>query len=198
MNLSKVSGMYSIPYSIKAEWTSYLVFSILFAPITIIAAVAVFKDPSGWPVLLVIALLLGWILFWLGSYKILLLEDKIVYKTMFSSKEVLPSNIRKMQISIGIQQGQKGKGFYRLEIYPSSSENVLTINMKPFSKRDLAILTDYITINNPYVEIDNLIREIKESNFKAVTSAGIRKVWQRLLYIFVSSLVLSIIRALMQ
>jgi hypothetical protein len=196
--LSKVSGTYSIPYIIKAEWTSYLVFSIIFGPVTILGTIIVFQDPTGWPILLIGAILLGYFLFWIDSLRISLLEDKIVYKSMFSSKEVLYSNIKKMQINIGIKRGQKGKGFYRLEIYSGSSKGVLTINMKPFSKRDLAILADAVTTKNPHVETDDLIRAIKEDNFKAVTSAGLRKVWQIILYVFAVSLAFSMIRALMQ
>ncbi len=46
-NLIKVKGIYKLPYVIKAEWTAYLVFSILFGPIALLWLAVYYKNPDS-------------------------------------------------------------------------------------------------------------------------------------------------------
>ena len=199
MEPQKVSGTYSLPYTIQTEWTGYLIFSILFGPIAILGIFATLKNPSTWPLLLIALVLLSTFLIWIKSFKILIKEDRLIYNTLFSrNNKVMFSNINKLEIKIGVwgDESAKKNAYYRFNIYTRSSEKPLTINMKPFGKRDLAILADAIVTKVPSVKMDELTHQLKEGNFKPIVSEGIRKIWQIALLVLWIFLALAIFHAL--
>ncbi len=198
MTLQKVKGTYTLPHVIKADWTAYLIFSIFFGPIVILGIFATLKNSSAWPVSFVALIFLVAFLAWINSFKIILSDDKIIYKTLFSkNKEAIFSKINNMEINIGLKHKANAKSaFYQLDIYERGSIELLSINMKPFSKRDLAIIVDTIAIKAPSAKMDELTYQLKEGDFKLIVSEGIRKSWQVLLIIAVMSLSIAIFHAL--
>ena len=190
-NLLKVKGTYGLPHIIRAEWTGYLIFSIFFIPISLLWIIVGYKNPSQ---NLLLPDLIPWIiltifLIWLASFKIVLNTNGIFYKTLFSKgSEIKLSQVKKVEIAVGIYPSERERtargSYYRLNIFRNDIEKPFSINIKPFSKRDIAILIDAITIQNPSVELDKLSQNLKEGNFRSITSAGIRKFWQVLLWLF--------------
>lgn len=78
---------YTLPYRIRSEWVSYLVWSILFCPMVVLAIVITYQDTTFWPMEVLLLIFLGFIIFWLKGFKIDVLEDKVVYKTLFSKRK---------------------------------------------------------------------------------------------------------------
>ena len=202
--LLKVKGTYTLPYAIKAEWAGHMIFSILFIPISLLWIVVAYKNQSQ---NFLLPILIPWIiltifLVWLASFKIILRTGSIFYKTLFSKgKEIPYTNIKNVEIDIGLFPSGSGlcerasrRGFYRLNLFRHAIEEPVTINMKPFSKRDLAIIVDRITVANPSVGLDELSQSLKDGDFGPIVKAGIRKVWQVALYIFWLFLTLNLVR----
>lgn len=193
-NLIKVQDTYKLPYTIKAEWTAYLVFSIMFVPITLLWIIDYRPDTNSWQPILILLSILTLFLIWIKIFRITLENNKIFYKTLFSKKELLFSDIKKIEIATGIDRTASEEmagvsfvkrrmgAFIRMNI--SSKNELLSINMKPFSKRNLIIIVDAITIANSNVELDAPALALKQGDFKPVVSATIGKIWQILLYIF--------------
>lgn len=210
MEEKKLTEAYSLPYAIKTEWTSFLVFSILFVPFAIIGIICLLNDPDN--IFKSFLSFFGWCLSWgmwvismswLLCFKITLEEDKIIYRTLlswlFRKNEVRFSDIEKVEIKIGTGKERARKNaFYRLNIYDNSlhKKDPLTINMKPFSQRDLAIIADVISTKNPSARLDNKILALKKGNFNPIISEGIRKIWQLAFSLFIVFLALAIIRAI--
>ena len=202
-NLIKVKDTYKLPHVIKAEWTAYLVFSILFGPISLLSLAAYYKNPDSnmWQAVLISIGILTLFLVWIAYFKIILNSDGVIYKTLFSKGfKAKFSEIKKAEIDIGMrssgneQLGRQKGGYYRFNIFTHSSELPFTINMKLFSKRDLAILIDAIMVTNPSVELDKFSRNLYEGNFKPIVSEGIRKFWQVALWIFLVFLIINLLR----
>jgi len=196
-----------LPYTIKAEWTGYLVFSIIYVPIALLGAAAVYKNPSSdsLPLLYIPLLVLGLFFVWFESFRIVLSTDGVSYKTLFSRGfNVRFPQVKKLEIDVGLypsgseKQAVRGRGFYRFNLFTNDAATPFSINMKPFSKRDLAILTDAIVARNPSVMLDERSRRLKEGDFKPVLSEGLRKMWQILLAVFGMLLALGLFRALIR
>ena len=205
-NLIKVKGTYKLPYIIKAEWTAYLVFSILFGPIILLLLAAYYINPDSniWQAVLFALGTLIIFLVWISYFKVILNSNGIFYKTLFSKGfKVNFSEINKIEIDIGMHSSGSEKqerqvGYYRFNIFTHSSEVPYTINMKPFSKRDLAILVDLAVAANPSIKLDKLAHDLYEGNFNPIASQGIRKFWQVALWIFLIFLIISLLRHLIK
>ncbi|MFC1704041.1 hypothetical protein ACFL1E_04595 [Candidatus Omnitrophota bacterium] len=199
MKLKKVTGTYSLPYTIKAEWTTYLVGTILFLPIIVVILFCIAKRPETWPLLVPPTGLLIWWMIWANAFEITIKEDKIIYKTLTSrNNQIQLSDIKKIAIEIYTRKiGEATKAFYRFNIYHKSS-GPLAINMKPFGQRDLAILADAIATKVPSLEMDEKTRELKEGDFKPIISQGIRGIFQLGLYLLLIYSIVVIIRALLK
>jgi len=146
---------------------------------------------------IILLILIGFVLLWLKGFKIDLLDDKVMYKTLFSwKKEIRYSEVKKMKLEVGMNnQNTAGKGFYRLVFLGSLSEPILVINMKPFAKNDLAILIDAVANKATNVEMDNELSELRDGNLNPVVEAGIKKFWQFALWYFLVALSMSIAKA---
>ncbi len=185
---------YKLPYRIRTEWVSYLVWSILFCPMVVIAIIATYQDDTFWPMDILLIIFLGFVILWLKGFKIDILEDKVMYKTLFSrKKEIRYSEVKKMKLEVGVNnQNTAGKGFYRLVFLGSLSETILVINMKPFGKNDLAILIDAVANKSTNVEMDKELAELRDGNLNPVIVTGIKKFWQFALWYFMVTLSISI------
>ena len=205
--LIKVRGAYQLPYTIRAEWTGYLVFSIIFVPIALLGAFAVYKNPSSSSLAPVYLPLIVLALFfvWIESFRITLSADGVSYKTLLSKGfNVQFAQIKKVEVDVGLypsgseKQAVRNRGFYRFNIFTNDAAAPFSINMKPFSKRDLAILTDVIAAQNPSVSLDERSRRLKDGDFKPILYEGLRKIWQILLAVLGIFLALGLLRALIR
>jgi hypothetical protein len=185
-NFAKTPNTVPLPCSIRAEWTAYAVFSILFVPLSLLFLNSYLQNPSansGQPVFFSVGIL-AFFLIWISAFKINLTQQGITYKTLFSKGfQIDFSSIKKIDVAIGINAGRKG-GFYRLNLTTTDSAEPFTINMKPFSKRELATLIGAIVAATPAVELDGFSKQLYEGNFNPIVSQGIRKLWQVTLSMF--------------
>jgi hypothetical protein len=202
MNLIKVTGTYNLPYIIKVEWTAYTVFSIIFIPFLVSALVL--QDIQAQSLVLVLFLIA---IVWLERFKISLTASSIEYQTLLSGKHSIDfSEIDKVEVDIGFSQYSAGwqhyyksrtQAYYRLNIL-QNGQKTLTINMKPFSRRDLAIVMDAIYSHNPNIKMDDYSRSLKDGDFKPILMGGIKKMWQVMLFIFSFSLAISLLHLLLK
>jgi len=183
MKLVKVKDTYNLPYTIHVEWTAYLIFSTLLLPIVLVFILTTYANRTSADNLifeLIILAILSSIFICLKSFKIILKEESLCYKYLFfKSREILYSDIQSANIEVGITSVKAtNKPFYRLNLYKDYSEEPLTINMKSFSKRDLAIIIDRLVTVNPGIVLDELSQNLIEGNFKPIVNTGIRRILQ--------------------
>lgn len=200
---SSVSGGLPLPRAkIKADWTSYCIFSLLLAPICILALVVTFRRPDQWHALLFTILAAMFPQLWLYRFEIMLFDDRLTYKTLFSSrKEMLFASITEARTEVGIGRGLKARTqpFYRLLLFDSSrfARVPLVINMKPFSRSDLARVAQAIVRNAPSARIGKTVGFLSQGNIKPLTRKALRGLWVVIMLVFTIFLVLGLVRALL-
>ncbi|PWB38725.1 MAG: hypothetical protein C3F02_02340 [Parcubacteria group bacterium] len=204
--LVRVNGIYKLPLTVKADWSGYLAFSIIFVPISLLWIYIAFDNPTQnyWLPNLIIILVYGFVLIWLLSFKIILTADGIFYKTLFSKGlNIYFAEIKKVEMAIGMSAtgGEKTdrrlNGFYRLNIFTNNARQLRTINLSPFGKRDWAILIDTIMTANPATELDVFSKNLYKNDFKPITHEILKKFWQFALWSFFICLILSLLRGFM-
>lgn len=183
MELEKIKPNYSLPYIIKSGQSGYAVFISLLGPLIILSTIVAIQNPdtNAWLGAIILLVILLCIFSYFASLKIILGENKIIYKTLFSGqKEVLFSNIIKLQISVGLDSTVESRlnGFYRLEIYEKANDNPIRINMKPFSVDGLALVINLIVEKNPSVKMDDRVLNLKNRNIQTVINQGIKNFWK--------------------
>ena len=154
------------PYVMKTDPSSFLVFlGITCGPLFIISIILIFKDPSAWPVLCISSSLLAILMTWLGAFKLILYEDMIIYRTLFSKKTIMFANVYKIQIHVGLDRESIIKNaFYRLIIHErgQAGNKIAVINMKSFRLNDLAFLIESIIQKAPSVQVDIACQKLVE------------------------------------
>jgi len=178
------------PYIAKAGVSSYIILSIISAPFSLIV---LFKGlQNGIPfnqgilgvlTFFVICFVWPFIIIWLASFKIILTNEDLIYKTfisrLFFKKKIIKfSEVKKINIHISQDlEADRKSAFYRLNIYGINifSQDPLTINMKPFNQEDLINIVNLIFFKNPSIQIDKKVQELKDGNFSPIISTGIKE-----------------------
>ncbi len=131
-----------LPYIVKAERLSYLIFLVILGPIILLGLILLPGNKSTWPVPLIgIAILL---LIWLviGSFKICLLEDRIVLKSLLSNHEVSYSEISRAEFGYK----NTGRGYVpALFIFCKTDTTPRSILIKSFSTKDLRLVKEVLS-----------------------------------------------------
>ena len=180
--------IYPIPYFIKAEWTAYLIFSIIFVPVSLLWTFLFFKNPhsNDWIAVLISIVFLGVFMWWIGSFKITIDQHQITYKTLFSRLNIVNiADISKLEVSVGLvgSESSTNNAYYRLIIHTKNAEYPLIINLKPFSTKDIIILVNALSFINPSIELDELSQSLRDGDIMPMVNAGISKIWQICLWI---------------
>ncbi|HBA84190.1 MAG TPA: hypothetical protein DCZ95_08880 [Verrucomicrobia bacterium] len=175
-------------------------FSLLFSPICILALVVTIKKPDQWHALLFTLAAAAFPQLWLYWFEIVLHEDRLSYRTLFSGRrEILFADITRAKIEVGIGQGLKARTqpFYRLELSDRGrfARDPLIINMKPFSRSDLARVAQAIVRNAPSAKIDKPVVSLSQGSIKPLTRQAAKQIWKAAMLILVVFLVLGLIRA---
>lgn len=176
-----------LPYTIQAEWTAYLLFSIMFGPI---AGYALYDAISTREVFLghwVAFFIFGWALLWISRFRITLKPDKIQAQSLFSNRELAYAEISGLTLEIGATQPQKS-AFYRLNILSRTGTEPLMINIKPYSKTDLGILVRTIINRGKGVTLDRLCQALAAEDLAPVVNEGITQFLRWLPWLFLAFL----------
>ena len=160
---------------------------------------SVFKEPEV-DFLLVVLFAVLFPQLWLYCFEIVLHEDRLSYRTLFSGRrEILFADITRAKIEVGIGQGLKARTqpFYRLELSDRGrfARDPLIINMKPFSRSDLARVAQAIVRNAPSAKIDKPVVSLSQGSIKPLTRQAAKQIWKAAMLILVVFLVLGLIRA---
>jgi hypothetical protein len=129
---------YTLPYTIKADIAGYIVFGVIFGGLALFCGVTVLKTPGGWDsVLIPLVFMLGfWI--WLSSYCVVLFEDRLTRRTIFSKKEVMFSEVSK-----AVWLRMTGPPL-RMRFYLANGKATVVVNTKLMNRRDLAVFMDLV------------------------------------------------------
>ena len=131
-----------LPYIVKAERMSYLIFLVILGPVILLGFVVVLRNMSAWPTPLIgiMILLLIWLV--IGSFKICLLEDRIVLKSLLSSHEAPYSEISRAEF--GYKNTGRGS-IPALFIFSKTDKKPRSILIKSFSKKDLRLVKEVLS-----------------------------------------------------
>ena len=151
----EVTGTYKLPYVVKPEWSSYLILTLLFGPFVIMClSLALFKDASFWQGVILSSAYLLFIWLTIGSNKISLLDDRIVCKSLISGWSLfarMEMPYREMARA-EVVYGTRGRPGPALALYNGVGERAALINIKPFSRRDLAIVGEVLSAKAPQAQ----------------------------------------------
>ena len=170
--------MNQVSYVIKADTSVYIIFSIFIIPILLIELVALHKSLTALPLVLLTITIIFIVLLWISSFKIILKNDNIYYKSLFSKLRIVKlSDIKELKCIIGdVKRATKKSAFYQMVLYDYEHNELLTINMKPFSKNDITLLVKNIVLQKPDITIDKFFKAIIDGNFNPVIQEGVNKI----------------------
>jgi hypothetical protein len=196
MNQQKVTNIYLSPLVITPEWTAYVILPSILAVPCVFGFFATLKITAAWPTLAVPLFMLILFLLWIGGFKIYIRDEKIIYKTLFSKKEMLFADVQKIKIAIGVCNNGRinNSAYYNLNIIGENQE--LMINMKPFSRRGLATIVDSLCLHNSNIELDDFSKKLREGDVKPIINEGIKQFWKVALWLFVTFLIIGLVSAL--
>ena len=194
--MSRVSPS-NTPMTIRAAGSSPTVITLLLSSILAIGAWAILNARTVQEGL-EMALFVGFggaVVAFFESFKIVLFEDRIEYSRFPAKNWSVPfDDIRGVEMRIGRITGGK-EGFYSLALLRRSSNKPELINIKPFSRKDLAMVVQTINAKAPNVEMDTYAQHLKNADVRPIIAQGIRRIWQPLLYLFLSLLATALVRA---
>lgn len=193
-------GGLSPTHRIQAEGTSRLIFLLLTSPLAVLGLIASVKSAEA-DFLLVVLFVVLFPQLWLCCFEIVLHEDKMSYRTLFAGRrEVLFTNITRAKTEVGMGAGFKGRTqpFYRLVLFDMGrfARDPLIINMKPFSRSDLARVAQALVKNASSAKIDKSVVSLSQGSIKHLTHEASKQIWQAAMLIFVVFLLLGLVRAL--
>ncbi len=169
---------FMLPYTMETEWTAYLMLSIMALPFAVMFAWGVYQRPALATSFLVpigfMALLFGYAYFSFRANKITLHGDGLSYRTLRTKERYLKyADITDMTVSIG-DHSSGNKSHYQLNVHTAASEP-LRIDMKPYSKQDLAMFFAVISEMNPAVELDDTCTQLCSGNNDQMIATGMKR-----------------------
>lgn len=166
------TGSYSLPYTVRPARAVLIFIFFLGIIISLLLLSLIQRGPSAiLPVLLLLCIVWGFIGTWMlnvVSKRIVLLPDRICYRTLFSQHEMRFVDITHVELERVRRKGYRTNRVvhYFLRIDDSSSDKPLLINTKPFSKRNLAIVVDAIATHALSATLDDDAQQLRESAFR--------------------------------
>jgi hypothetical protein len=166
------TGRYSLPYTVRSERAALIVIFFLGIIISLLLLSLIQRGPSAiLPVLLLLCIVWGFIGTWMlnvVSKRIVLLPDRICYRTLFSQHEMRFEHITRVELERVRRKGYRTNRVVRyfLRIDDNSSDKPLLINTKPFSKKNLAIVVDAIATHALSATFNDDVRQIGEDTFR--------------------------------
>ncbi len=166
---------YSLPYTVRSERASIVLVLVLGVFLSLLLLSLVLRSLSAvLPKVLIMCMLwgsIGALMLSIGSKKIVLLPDRICYRTLFSQREILFTNITRVELDRVMRRGYRMFLFvqvahYVLRIDDRFADKPLFINTKPFSKKDISIVVDVIATHAPSARLDSNTRQLREGTFR--------------------------------
>jgi len=180
LGLKSNTEQYSLPYSIEGKWKYYYIFCILFFLLLQIYLSLIISGFYQYIMHFAIEGLLFVMLFYfvyINNFKIEITDNKLKYKTLFSSKDLIINSISKITIRTALYNINSANflNYYPLCIYTHNKNNKqqkLIINIKPFSSSDLKILFNEILKQKPNIELDELSVKLKQGGKQKLFNEG--------------------------
>ena len=166
MGQQNAAMSYSLPYAVRVSWPPFVIFTVLGLLISFPLLSIIQRGPSAvLPVVVILCMVwgsIGILLLVIGLQKIVLLPDRIRYTSLFLRREMLFSDIRRIEVKATPGRG----GGYFLEIYGASSPKPLAISVKPFPRKGISVIVDVIATHTPSVTLDQKASQLREGVFK--------------------------------
>jgi hypothetical protein len=135
-----------LPYTIKAERHTYLIFLFMIGPIITLSLIGTLFRASIWPVPVIMTILLGSIWLVIKSFTICLLDDKIIVTSLFRRHEIRYQEISRF--NFGYKKTNRG-AVPAIIIVQKNIKKPFSFPIKPFSKKDLAIVGNVMQMKAP-------------------------------------------------
>lgn len=136
------------PFCLRASVSAYIVFCFLVFLPFLMSLWSLYREMSSWPLAVLCLLCIAFIFLWLASYKLELSDDRISYRTLFrGTMSLLLYEIDKVEVKLGITTySDRFRPTIRMIFKPKSNieKPEIVVNLKIFSKGDLALLQDFI------------------------------------------------------
>jgi hypothetical protein len=137
---------------IRAEKAQYLVTSLFWAPLLVLAILTLLKRPSSnLKEMVFVAAALGvFIITWVQRFRIELTDQTIRYRTLFTgTREIQLADIESAEMQFGTTKyADRFRPPMRLELVPKSGKSngfgIVSINIKMFSRSDIQRLVEHI------------------------------------------------------
>jgi hypothetical protein len=137
---------------IRAEKAQYLLTSLFWAPLLVLAVVTFLKRPSSnLKEMVFLAVVLGvFIIAWVRRFRIELTDHSIKYRTLFTGTlEIQLADIESAEMQFGVTKyADRFRPPMRLELVPKSDNfngsGIVSINLKMFSRSDIQRLVEHI------------------------------------------------------
>jgi len=168
---------YPLPYKIKADWKGFSILLFVFEiPFIIMAIAFAGQQIPLWICGIIAAFLPACWWFLLSTFGIIITDDRIICKSLFSKdEEMLLAEIKSVKFAYGLNKSTKrGYGFFQLVIAHKVKSKPIIINMKMLSGKDLAILVDALLTKNPSIETDKNVERIRDKELKEVVSTALK------------------------
>lgn len=118
--------------------------------------------------LVVLWLGLGALLLWLGSYRVMILPDRVRVLRLGGAREIAYSELRAVTLErVGSTMDADERPPNALVLRGATADRALLISVRPFHERDLAILLDAIAQLAPHARLDASAQALRPLPHKA-------------------------------
>ena len=161
---------YPLPYTVRAGGVSFVMILVpgMFISLALLSLIG--RGPAAvLPVVVIICLVwgsIGALLLGIKAQKIILLPDRICYRTLFSQREIRYAGITRIALERVEGSGYRSSKVirYMLRIEDRSSKPLL-INTKPFSKKNMSVVVEILAKHASSADLDTSLLRLSEDTF---------------------------------
>ncbi|MHB0991045.1 MAG: hypothetical protein ACYC3O_04890 [Burkholderiales bacterium] len=159
-----------LPFIIKPQLVIYVFILILGALVTLPVLSILQRGPSTYlpvsVILGVVWVILGILIFWISSQKIILLPEKLAYRQGFAKKDIYYQDITEIELkkiyTAGYRTSKQVR--YMLEFHFQGAESFV-IALKPFSLEDLSLMLSFLNTAIPNAAFNDLAQQMAVGTF---------------------------------
>ena len=153
----------TLPYTARAQWTPLLIVCVLGVCVSLPLLAL---RPRGGETIMTALLICLWLgiaglLLWLGSYRIILLPDRIRCARLGGNQEMAYAEVREVTLERVDTTGDDSRPASLLRLRGDTEGRALVIGVRPLRECDLAIILDAVEQLAPQARLDASVREMR-------------------------------------
>lgn len=156
----------AIPYTVRVQVAPLILIVLLGAGISIPLLTLLGRGPAAAaPVIVLLIAIWGalaLLIFWIASYRVTLLPDRIRYRTLTTTHEAHYSDVAALTVETISVRGYRGeRESRRLRVDARRPSETLLIPLAPFSRKGIATLVATVMSHAPHARIDASLRQFR-------------------------------------